>query len=153
MSLNFPVFWYQSPSCSLGEEQGGHDLQNKLLLIQSSRISAWEIPVQSTSLRLAQWVHALCLPCVGWPMKTEHHSDFVEMKACGDMLHVNFQVARTCGQMNCKRSVYSGPLCPHLLQTSWSLTLCCFSWDVVPRLKQTWVKWLGSTYPWRCISR
>lgn len=50
-------------------------------------------------------------------------------------------------------SVYSGPFCPYLLQTSRSFTLCCFSWDVVPSLKQTWVKWLGSTYPWRCISR
>lgn len=37
------------------------------------------------------------------------------------------------------------PFCTYLLQTSWSLTLCCFSWDVVPSLKQTWVKWLGST--------
>lgn len=64
------------------------------------------------------------------------------------LLHVNFQVARKCWQMNCKRTVYSGPLCPHLLQTSVSHFAAFHEmWSLVWSKRR--VRWPASTYPWR----
>lgn len=156
MSLNFPMFWYQDPITLTGRGAGRAGAAEQVpartkppcfcLGDPSPKCSSQACPMRT------------CFVCALYRLT---QGDRTSLKVGGDqsmrrskhaekLLHMSFQVARKCWQMNCKRS--SLPTLPTLTADA-RLTLCCFSWDVVPGVKWTWGRWPGSTYPWRCAPR
>ena len=121
------------PSCSLGEKQRGQEPQNRCSygapVFQSRRSQP---KVQLSSLRNEAMLCAC--PVLVDPGRLNITQSVRKSKHVEILLSANFQVASKCWRMSCEWECW---LCPTLptLTSDICLTLCCFSWDVVPSLE------------------